>query len=354
MGPAGVREHIAKVVGGAISRRPLLRRTNQVRVNWIPSRCSDMTKAFISYSHRDEKALDRLHTHLAMLRREGTISAWYDRAILAGDNIDKEVDENLNDSDIFIALISPDFLASQYCYEHEMTQALERHTEGSLRVIPIILEPCDWQSSPLGKLKALPKDGKPISIWTNENTAYLDIVTELRRILTLLPKRESTQEKPTSPDKQGKRYRIKKEFDSIDRDDFRERAFEIIRDYFRRSIEELNQIGEPVRARFEPMGERSFSCTVLNKAKRAQEAHITVHGDNSSSFGGDISYSYSRRAQSNTANGFIRVVANEYELYLKLDNFSHMQARNDEPRSSDEAAEALWHEFISHAGIHRE
>src|SRR6185437_8083890 len=142
-----------------------------------------MSKLFISYSHRDEKALERLHTHLAMLRREGAIVAWYDRAILAGDDIDNEVDANLADSDIFLALVSPDFLASKYCYEREMTKALERHDAGALRVVPIILEPCDWNSSPLGKLKALPKDGKAISIWANQNVAFLGIVEELRRVL---------------------------------------------------------------------------------------------------------------------------------------------------------------------------
>jgi hypothetical protein len=276
---------------------------------------------------------------------------------LAGADIDNEITSELKDSDIFLAMVSPDFLNSKYCYEREMTKAIERHEEGSLRVIPLILEPCDWQSSPLAKLKALPKDGKPISIWTNENTAYLDIITELRRILTAPPKPVDSRAKATaetvgSGERQpNKRYRIKRQFDTIDRDDFREKAFGIIRDYFRRSIDELNEIGEPIRARYEPMSDRSFSCTVLNKASRGQEAHITVHGDSSSSFGGDISYSFSRRTPNNTANGFIRIAADEYELYLKLDNFSFMRSRNEEPRSPEEAAEALWHEFISHAGI---
>jgi len=73
-----------------------------------------LSKAFISYSHRDEKALGRLHTHLAMLRRENLIMTWYDREILAGDEIDREVSSNLRDSDLFLALVSPGFLDSNY------------------------------------------------------------------------------------------------------------------------------------------------------------------------------------------------------------------------------------------------
>jgi TIR domain len=312
-----------------------------------------MAKLFISYSHRDERPLDRLHTHLAMLRREGAISAWYDREILAGENIDNDIDANLTNSDIFFALVSPDFLASKYCYEREMAKAIERHDAGSLRVIPIILEPCDWTSSPLGKLKALPKDGKPISTWTNQNVAFLDIVEELRRILKKPSKPDSARGSVAteSDEKKSRRYRIKREFDAFDRDDFRKHTFSIIRDYFRRSTDELNEIGDLIKARFEVMGEDAFSCTVLNKGARNKEAHITIHGDSSESFGGEMTYSFSRRAPGNTANGFIRIESDEYELFPRLDNFSGMMAKDNEPRSPELVAEALWRKFISQAGI---
>ncbi len=242
-------------------------------------------KAFISYSHRDSKALDRLHTHLAMLRREDLISAWHDREIPAGSNVDRQVNANLNDSDLFLAMVSPDFLASPYCYEREMETALKRHQEGSLRVIPIILEPCDWKSSPLGKLKALPKDGKPISLWTNENVAYLDAVTELRRLTEISGNNlqdnavKPQRQKLDDAGRQARRYRIKKEFDFIDRDEFRQKSFGAIQEYFRRSIDELNEIGDPIRARFERISDVAFTCTVLNKGNRNKEAHITIRSE---------------------------------------------------------------------------
>jgi TIR domain len=320
-----------------------------------------VTKAFISYSHRDEKSLDRLHTHLAMLQRGGLIDAWYDHQILAGDDVDREVDSNLEDSDIFLALVSPDFLASDYCYDREMKVALKRHEEGSIRVIPIILESCDWRSSPLGKFKALPKDGKPISNWANENVAYLDVVTELRR-LSESPEKSQRSSKATQAaavegqvKPQSRRYRIRRKFDSIDRDEFRHRTFLVMEEYFRRSAAELNEIGDPIRARFEKLGDGSFSCIVLNKGARDRdrEAHITVRNGDDGMFGGDaISYSFSRR--SNSANGFIRVEANEYDLYLKADTFSLHRSRDEGPMSAEQAADELWQEFISHAGIDHE
>jgi hypothetical protein len=314
-----------------------------------------VANAFISYSHRDEKALERLHTHLATLRRDGKITAWYDREILAGDNLDSTIDKNLALSDIFLALVSPDFLASNYCYEREMAIALERHAKGTLRVVPIILEPCDWKSTPLGELKALPKDGKAISIWTNENVAYLDVIMELRRITSesrSAIKGDVSEAAASAPNREPRRYRIKKEFDSIDRGDFRQKSFLAIQEFFRISVDELNQVSDLIRSKFERLNELAFSCTVLNKAN-GREAHITIRADTDHTFREDISYSFSKRSPANTANGFISIQASEYELYLRLDNFSS-RSRDRQASTVEQVAEELWRQFTAQAGIDHE
>jgi hypothetical protein len=75
-----------------------------------------------------------------MLRRDGLITAWYDREIKAGDVIDEEVNAQLEHCDLFLALVSPDFLNSNYCYDKEMKRAIARHEAGEMRIVPIILE----------------------------------------------------------------------------------------------------------------------------------------------------------------------------------------------------------------------
>jgi hypothetical protein len=188
-------------------------------------------KAFISYSHRDESALERLRVHLAQLKREGSITEWHDRDILAGGPIDSEVARHLEGSALFLALASPDFLNSNYCYDKEMARAIQKQDANEMRIIPIIVQPCDWKASPLGRFKALPKDGKPISEWANANNAFLDIVGELRRIAS-----DNEDRKPprANPERQtSSRYRVQKKFDAIDRGDFRMKAFDAIREYFK-------------------------------------------------------------------------------------------------------------------------
>jgi hypothetical protein len=137
-------------------------------------------KVFVSYSHSDEALRDRLAKHLKPLEREGHIFPWHDRKILAGSEFDDEIMTELESAQIILLLISSDFMSSDYCVGREMKRAMERHEERSARVIPIILRPVDWHRSPFGKLRASPKDGKPVTSWADADEAFLDIVQGIR------------------------------------------------------------------------------------------------------------------------------------------------------------------------------
>jgi tetratricopeptide (TPR) repeat protein len=136
---------------------------------------------FCSYSHKDQRFRDQLETHLSGLKREGYVSIWHDRKIGAGEEWADQIDAHLNTAQIILPLISADFVASDYCYDIEMKQALARHEAGEARVIPIILRSVDWKNAPFGKLKALPKDGKAITSWSNRDAAYLDVAQAIRK-----------------------------------------------------------------------------------------------------------------------------------------------------------------------------
>jgi tetratricopeptide (TPR) repeat protein len=142
--------------------------------------------AFISYSHRDEDYKNELVVHLATLKRQGKIRAWQDRDIEAGAEWDAEIKQQLESAEIILLLITPRFLASDYCYDLEMQRAVQRHEEGTARVIPIIVKPCDWQGTPFSKLQVLPKDAKPITKWGDQDEAFLDVVKGIRRAVVTL------------------------------------------------------------------------------------------------------------------------------------------------------------------------
>lgn len=122
-----------------------------------------MPRAFISYSHKDDMLRAELETHLKLLQRRKLLDTWTDRRITPGNEWKGEIDANLNGAELILLLVSADFIASDYCYDLEMTRALERHAAGSARVIPIIVRDVNWQSAPFAKLQALPKDGKAVA-----------------------------------------------------------------------------------------------------------------------------------------------------------------------------------------------
>ena len=149
-------------------------------------------KVFISSSKDDEPLRKAFEKHLALLKREGEIHTWHDRHIEPGEARQAEIDTQLESADLILLLISPDFIASDYCYGSEMERALERHDGGMARVVPIILRPTDWQTAAFAHLQPLPKDGQPVTSWSNQDEALVSIVQGLRKVIETL--------RPVAPD----------------------------------------------------------------------------------------------------------------------------------------------------------
>jgi hypothetical protein len=138
---------------------------------------------FYSYSHKDEDLRLKLQDHLAVLKWNGMIAEWNDRDIEAGAEWEKEIDRHLSSADIILLLISASFIASKYCWSVEVKKALERHERGEARVIPVILRPCRWQSTPFARLQATPKDAKPVTAWPDPDTAFDDVVSKIEAVV---------------------------------------------------------------------------------------------------------------------------------------------------------------------------
>lgn len=314
--------------------------------------------AFVSYSHADERALTTLKKHAAVLRREGDLRDWTDNEILPGDKLSATINANLAKSRLFLALLSPDYLNSKYCYDTEFKKAQEMEARGQMRIIPIIIEPCDWQSSPFGGYLALPKDGKAVSDWTNQNIAYLDIVKGLRRVVegmkAPVPEAALGVAVPDNAEAlmaaPARRPRIRQDFDAIQKAEFADEAYETIRAYFEASCMELTAAGDGVlKAKYEAMDSAAFTCTVVNRNRqRGSEAHITVRNVKGRGYFGNINYVFEKYAEANTSNGSVRVEADEYHMFLAMDRMLGQDRGN---LTAAQVASELWVNFVKQAGI---
>ena len=70
----------------------------------------DKPKIFVSYSHRDPKALQELERFLKPLGREGLIVNWTDNQIKPGEDWHAKIDEALDTATVAVLLVSQDFL----------------------------------------------------------------------------------------------------------------------------------------------------------------------------------------------------------------------------------------------------
>ena len=89
-----------------------------------------MVTLVFSYAHADEALRNELEKHLSPLKRMGRISTWHDRRIAPGEEFEGQIDRYFSEADIILLLISSDFIASDYCYQIEMSNALQRHERG--------------------------------------------------------------------------------------------------------------------------------------------------------------------------------------------------------------------------------
>jgi hypothetical protein len=315
-----------------------------------------MAILFFSYSHRDEALRDQLETHLAMLKRQGFITTWHDRRITAGESFENTISVNLERADIVLLLVSPDFIASDYCYEKETMRTLERHREGTCTAIPVILRPCDWHDAPFGGLLASPKDGKAITLWPNIDEAFLDVT---RAIKGALAKRgtsragaaaASAKARPASDAPamapRSSNLRVAKRFTDQDKDRFLHEAFEYIAKYFEGSLAELSARNSGIDSRFRRIDANRFTAVAYRNGEAVARCTIRL-GDRTGYMAG-ITYSHDDSAADGSYNESLSVEHDDQTLYLRPLGMSMMQRGNREENrlSMEGGAELYWELFI--------
>lgn len=312
-----------------------------------------MAKVFFSYSHDDEQYRDQLEKHLASLRHEGHIESWHDRRIVAGDQLAAEIDQHIDAADVILLLVSSSFLDSRYCYTIEMKRALERHAAGQAHVVPVIVRACDWQSTPLGQLLAVPKDGKPVTSWPNYDEAYTDVARQIRRLIQQLQQRAganvahfaaatvSQAPQPavvvaTAP--RSSNLRLKKEFNDLDADRFLNETFDFVARFFETSLQELQARNPGVTGQFRRVDANTFTAAIYRQGKRTCECSVHLGGGGFRNSG--ITYSSDPSARGNSYNEMVSVENDDQAMYLKA---LGMATHGDRQKLTREgAAELFW------------
>ena len=123
---------------------------------------SQPVRMFVSYSHENAAWCKRLLPVLRVKANVDTLQPWHDTELKAGDRWDKEIRAELERMDIFLCLVSYQFLASDYIQNVELPRAKARHKNGEIEVVPVVLYPMDLKHDCefLHQLNPLPEWGK--------------------------------------------------------------------------------------------------------------------------------------------------------------------------------------------------
>ena len=107
-------------------------------------------KVFVSYAHHrhDQKWFELLLQHLKGLQLAGKIDIWTDLLIWTGREWSAAIGQAMEEAHVAVLLVSPAFMASDYCINKELKRLVEREKAGGLRVLPLLARKCTFQVNP--------------------------------------------------------------------------------------------------------------------------------------------------------------------------------------------------------------
>lgn len=133
------------------------------------------------YTEADEALKDQFAAHLEVLRKADFIDGIHYQSIKEYPGI---TSERLENTDIYIFLVSADLLASDFMQSIKLKEILQLHEADFLELVLVSLRPCDLEESIFSEFKLLPDDDEAVvsEHWHNADQAFLAVADELKQI----------------------------------------------------------------------------------------------------------------------------------------------------------------------------
>jgi TIR domain len=157
-------------------------------------------QVFISYSHKDQRFLNDLLTHLKPYLRKGTFTAWSDQQIKPGSQWFDEIKAELAKTSVAVMLVSPDFLASDFIHEHELGPLLKEAAAGGVTILWVLIRDCSYEETLLEPYQAVLSPDKSLASMTKakRDTAWKAVCKAIQQAVNR-PLASSSDSAGTAP-----------------------------------------------------------------------------------------------------------------------------------------------------------
>lgn len=151
-------------------------------------------KVHIVFAKEDKVYQKELGKQLSGLVNRGMITSWDRSRILVGSDKEQKIRKKLNKCDVIVFLLSSDLMACKNIQGLELKIALERHKKKEIRIIPVLVRPCDWESTEFKPFQISPHNEIALTEWNNQDKGLLEIVEDIKKIVQA----SETKGKPTT------------------------------------------------------------------------------------------------------------------------------------------------------------
>ena len=141
-------------------------------------------KTYVSYSKDDNELVKKILKHFQVIIKKHNLLVWEQENINAGDNEKQIRTENLQSSEIFICLISPNYLTDPVILKNEIEIIVEKVQSDKCLIIPIIMKDIYEDSSPFPDYKSVLYKYKAIFSHRSPNEAIVDIMRQISSAIT--------------------------------------------------------------------------------------------------------------------------------------------------------------------------
>jgi hypothetical protein len=142
---------------------------------------------FISYSHKDEKWLEKLKQFLRPLEDQELIRVWDDTEIRAGSDWLGDIRKALESARVAVFLITQNFLDSPFIKEHELPKLIDAANSRGCLIFWIQVSSTTFEDSPLAKFQGVIPPNRPLDLMSDaeQSKVLVDIYRKMKAAVSV-------------------------------------------------------------------------------------------------------------------------------------------------------------------------